>query len=88
MDAFILDKSLLEYLVNQSIASGTYDFLTDVIMKNIDRLKIMAVEHTGYVKRLSSVNSYYRMESGFFWIVRCKTTCSTQGNPGLYQNKR
>ena len=61
MDAFLLDKSLLEYLVNQSIASGAYDFLTDVIMKNVNRLKIVAVEHAGYVKRLTSVNSYYRM---------------------------
>ena len=61
MDAYIIQKSLLEYLINQSIAGGNYDFITDVLMKNVDNLRIMAVEHSGYVKRLSSVNSYYKL---------------------------
>ena len=61
MDAYLIHKSLLEYLINQSIANGNFDFITDVLMKNVNRLKIMAVEHPGYVKRLSSVNSYYKM---------------------------
>ena len=61
MDAFLIRKSLLEYLINDSVAHGYYDFIKDVIMKNVRRLRIMAVEHSGYAKRLDSVNSYYKM---------------------------
>ena len=61
MDVYLMRKSLLEYLVDASVAYGNYDFVTDILQKNLHSLRIMAVEHTGYVARLDSVNSYYKM---------------------------
>jgi glucose-1-phosphate adenylyltransferase len=61
MDVFLIHKSLLEYLVNKSIAYGHYDFINDVLVKNVKNLKMMAIEHTGYVGKLDSVKAYYKV---------------------------
>lgn len=60
MDVFLIHKSLLEYLVDSSVAHGHYDFISDAIMKNVRNLRILAIEHKGYVGRLDSMNSYYQ----------------------------
>ncbi len=59
MDVFMIHKSLLEYLIDRSIAHGHYDFIGDAILRNGNNLRILAVEHTGYVGRLDSVNTFY-----------------------------
>ena len=61
MDVYLIHKSLLEYIIDRSIAHGHYDFVGDALMKNVRNLRILALEHKGYVGRLDSVNAYYRM---------------------------
>lgn len=61
LDVFLIHKSLLEYLIDRSVAHGHYDFVTEALMKNLRNLRILAIEHTGYVGRLDSVNAYYRL---------------------------
>ncbi len=61
MDVFLIHKSLLEYLVDNSVAHGHYDFISDVLMKNLRNLRILAMEHKGYVGRLDSINTYYQL---------------------------
>lgn len=65
MDTFIMRKDLLEYLVEDCMAHGRYDFTTDFLMRNINRTKIMGYEHRGYVGRLHSVASYFKMNMDF-----------------------
>lgn len=61
MDVFLIHKSLLEYLVDRSVAHGHFDFVSDALMKNIRNLRIHAIEHKGYVGRLDSINTYYKL---------------------------
>ena len=61
MDVFLIHKSLLEYLVDRSVAHGNFDFISDALMKNVNNLRILALEHEGYVGRLDSINSYYQL---------------------------
>jgi glucose-1-phosphate adenylyltransferase len=61
MEVYLIHKSLLEYVIDRSIAHGHYDFVGDALMKNVRNLRILALEHNGYVGRLDSVNAYYRM---------------------------
>lgn len=59
-DVFILDKLLLEYLVEEAYARGEYNFLRDIILKKYSTLKMFGYRYDGYVARLDSVNTYYR----------------------------
>lgn len=59
MDVFLIHKSLLEYIIDRSVAQGHYDFIGGALMRNVKNLRILAMEHTGYVGRLDSVNAYY-----------------------------
>jgi glucose-1-phosphate adenylyltransferase len=61
MDAYIIRKELLEYLVEDCASRGKFNFVSDLLMNNINRLKIMGFLHEGYVGRLHSVASYYKL---------------------------
>lgn len=61
MDTYIIRKDLLEYLVEDCASHGQYKFVSDLLMNNINRLKIMGYQHDGFVGRLHSVASYYKI---------------------------
>lgn len=60
LNVMIMEKSLLEYLVEEAIAHGRYQLHRDVLMRNMDQLKIYGYRYDGYVARLSSLNAYFR----------------------------
>ena len=55
MEVYLIHKSLLEYVIDRSIAHGHFDFVGDALMKNVKNLRILGIEHKGYVGRLDSV---------------------------------
>lgn len=57
----LMDKDLLMRLVEDTCADGRYDFDMDVLKLAVEHLKVMAVEHEGYVGRVSSVQSYFEL---------------------------
>jgi len=59
-DAMIMDRLLLEYLVEEAFSRGEYDFQRDVLLKKCASLKIYGFHYKGYVARLDSVSSYFR----------------------------
>lgn len=61
MDTYVIRKDLLEYLVDDCAGHGQYSFVRDLLMRNLDRIKIMGYRHNGYVERLHSATSYYRL---------------------------
>ncbi len=61
MEVYLIHKSLLEYVIDRSIAHGHFDFVNDALLKNVKNLRILGIEHKGYVGRLDSVNAYYDM---------------------------
>ncbi len=65
MDAYIIRKELLEYLVEDCVSRGKYNFVSDLLISNLNRIKIMGYKHKGYVGRLHCVASYYKMNMDF-----------------------
>ena len=59
-DVMIMDKLLLEYLVEEAYSRGEYDFTRDVLLKKCGTLKIFGCRYDGYVARLDSVTSFFR----------------------------
>ena len=57
---YIMSKSLMGELVRECAANGCCDFFTDGVLKNLDRLKVYAFRHTGYVARIDSVADYFQ----------------------------
>jgi len=61
MKAYILRKDIMIYLVEESFAKGGYKFSEDLLRSNLNRVKVVAYEHKGYVGSLSSVAAYFRL---------------------------
>ena len=58
-DVMIMDKLLLEYLVEKAYSHGDYDLTRDILLKKCQTLKIMGYRYDGYVARLDSVNDFF-----------------------------
>ena len=65
MDVYLVRKDLLEYLIDDAMAHGKYNFVTDVLIKNLKHLKIYGCKHTGHVARLSSAAAYQKLNMDF-----------------------
>ena len=59
LKSYIIRKDILTYLVDESFSKGEYKFSEDLLRNNVNRVKIMAYEHKGYVGMLHSVSSYF-----------------------------
>lgn len=58
-DAFVMEKTLLEYLVEEAAAHALTDFIRDVLVKNVSTLKLYGYRYDGYVARMNSLSSYF-----------------------------
>ena len=58
-DAYILERTLLEYLVEEADAHANYDWVRDVLLQKVQSLKIYGFEYRRYVARLNSMTSYF-----------------------------
>lgn len=65
MGIYLIKKDLLQYLVDDAASRGKYNLATDILMNNLGSLKVYGYEHKGYVGRLSSVASYYKLNMDF-----------------------
>ncbi|MBR0082201.1 MAG: glucose-1-phosphate adenylyltransferase subunit GlgD [Clostridia bacterium] len=59
-DAMIMEKKLLEYLIEEAYARGDSDFTRDILQRLCGTLKIYGWRYDGYVARLDSINTYYK----------------------------
>lgn len=60
METFIINKSLLVELIEDSISQGNYDMTTSVIIENLSRMRVIGYEHRGHLAIINSTASYYR----------------------------
>ncbi len=61
MDIYLMKKDLLIYLVEEAVSRGRYGLIQDILLPNVEKLKICGYEYGGYVGRLVSVASYYKV---------------------------
>lgn len=57
---YILKRELLIHLLEESTARGNYDFVKDILIRNIGNLKMFAYKFNGYWRNLSTIQLYYR----------------------------
>lgn len=60
MGVYILRRTLLISLLEESASQGYYDFVRDILIKNIGKLKIKGMEYQGYWRSMSSVAMFYK----------------------------
>jgi len=59
METVIVERKLLLEIVKVALASGNWD-LADVLMDNIEELKVYAYGHKGYLAKITSPASYFK----------------------------
>ena len=59
-DAYIMEKTLLEYLIEDAYAHGDSDFMQDVLIKNVHKFRFYGYRYDGCVARLNSLGQFYR----------------------------
>ena len=60
MKMFILEKNLLEYLVEEGVARGQHDFTKEILMRKLDTLRVFGYPYTGYLIKIDGIRSYFR----------------------------
>lgn len=58
-DAYIMEKTLLEYLIEDAYSHGDSDFMQDVLIKNVNKFRFYGWKYDGYVARLNSLGRFY-----------------------------
>lgn len=59
METVIMERQLLLEIIKVALSSGNWD-LADVLMDNIEELKVYAYGHKGYLGKITSIESYYK----------------------------
>ncbi len=59
LNIFVLRKALLERLINEATSLHLDNFERDLFQRNVDSLRICGYEVTGFVRVLSSLQSYF-----------------------------
>lgn len=60
MEMYVIEKDLLEYLVEECSARGRNDFIKDILINKLDTLRIFGYEFKGYLASINTINSYFR----------------------------
>ncbi|MDF2486039.1 MAG: glgD [Herbinix sp.] len=60
MEMYIIEKRLFEYLIEECEARGLFDFNKDVLVRNLDKLKIYGFKYDGYLANIDSIQSYFK----------------------------
>jgi len=66
LKSYIVRKDILMYLVDECFSKGEYKFSENLLRNNVDRVKIMAYEHKGYVGMLRSTSAYFSINMDMF----------------------
>lgn len=60
MEMYIIEKKLLEYLIEECVARGQYDFNKYILIKNKEKLRVFGYPYHGYLAKIDSIQSYYK----------------------------
>ena len=59
MDIWFMKKRFLEQQIERCLSHGMHDFIIDVVIRNLDRLKIHAYRYDGHVGLFDSAAGFY-----------------------------
>lgn len=64
-DVFVMEKALLESIVDECFARGNHDFIKDAVAQKLTGLRLYGYEHDGYTDKIDSMSSYYNNNMKF-----------------------
>lgn len=59
LEMYIIGRELLISLTEAAIAQGHFDFVTDLLIANVKKLKIYGYEYKGYAARIRTIFGYF-----------------------------
>lgn len=65
MDIYIMEKALLESIVDECSARGDSDFVKDALVKKMGGMRIYGYEYTGVMYKIDNMSSYYKSNMMF-----------------------
>lgn len=71
LNMILMKKSLLERLMNEAISQNLTDFESDIIQKNVDKLKIYGIEFKDYAVSIDSMVSYFKANMSLLTPENC-----------------
>ena len=60
LGCMLIEKELLDYMVDDAFSRGFSNFTKDVLMQKYHTYRVYGYEHKGYTARMCSVEAYYR----------------------------
>ncbi|MCD8391560.1 MAG: glucose-1-phosphate adenylyltransferase subunit GlgD, partial [Firmicutes bacterium] len=60
MELYVMEKALLESIIDECSARGDRDFVKDALVKKMLGLRVFGYEYTGYMDKIDTMKSYYR----------------------------
>lgn len=60
MELYVMEKALLESIIDECSARGDRDFVKDALVKKMIGLRIYGYEYKGYMDKIDSMKSYYK----------------------------
>lgn len=60
MDLFVMEKALLQSIIDECSARGDHDFIKDALAKKMTGMRIFGYEYTGYTDKIDSLKAYYK----------------------------
>jgi glucose-1-phosphate adenylyltransferase len=60
LEVYVMEKALLEGIVDECSSRGDHDFIKDAVAKKLAALRVFAYEHDGYADLIDSMKAYYR----------------------------
>lgn len=65
MDVYIMEKALLESIIDECSARGDHEFIKDALCDKNLGMRIFGYEYTGYCGKIDSLKSYYKTNMDF-----------------------
>lgn len=65
MDIYVMEKVLLESIVDECSARGDRDFVKDALVKKMGGMRMFGYEHKGYCYKIDSMKAYYHNNMNF-----------------------
>ncbi|MBE7044582.1 MAG: glucose-1-phosphate adenylyltransferase subunit GlgD [Ruminococcaceae bacterium] len=87
MDIYVMEKALLESIIDECLARGDHDFVTDALSKKLSGMRIFGHEYTGYTDRIDSLKSYYINNMAFLQDEVRKEMLNNSRRPIYTKNK-
>lgn len=63
--SILMDSDLFQHIIRRAHVKGYTHLLTDVLKRNVDRLRIFGYNYEGYAKRIDSMESYFQVNMDF-----------------------